>query len=144
METSEQEFARRYADYAASGELYPQPEGSPLLEFAAGGRVLYLFDRCGPYAARAGQARVVVHGILNLSELELLPQPAEERLTVEGVSAVWGTGEILEVERRTWVVHARVPLVLSAFESLPPARAGDWVNFVTLPPLHGFLISNRD
>ena len=57
LESSETEFASRYAAFAAQGTLYPGREGSPLLEFSAGGRVLYLFDRSGPYAARPGPAR---------------------------------------------------------------------------------------
>ena len=142
LETSEGEFAHRFAAYAAAGELRPQCEGSPLLEFVAAGRVLYLFDRCGPYAASPGPARVVVHGLLDSVQLEQ-PAPAEERLTVQGISAVSGMGEVLEVSRHIWVVRARLPLVLAAFEPLPPAQPGDWVSFATLPPLHGFILEER-
>ncbi|MDO4246328.1 MAG: hypothetical protein Q4C89_09920 [Deinococcus sp.] len=144
LETSEQEFADRFAAYAATGELYPQREGSPLLEFVAGGRVLYLFDRCGPYAARPGAARVVVHGMLDPAQTAVLGSPAEESLSVQGVSALSGCGQVLEASRRVWVVQARVPLVLAAFAPLPPVRAGDWVQFVTLPPLHGFVLHGAE
>lgn len=144
LESSETEFASRYEAFAAQGLLYPQREGSPLLEFSTGGRVLYLFDRSGPYAGRPGPARVVVHGLLDLPETHVLsPEEAaaaRENLTVVGVSGVEGVGEVLDVTRRVWVVRARVPLVLAAFEPLPPARPGDWVAFRTLPPLHGFLV----
>ncbi|ANC71940.1 hypothetical protein [Deinococcus radiodurans] len=143
LETSEAEFAHRYAAYAAEGELYPQTEGSPLLEFLSGGRVLYLFDRCGPYAARPGPARVVVHGLLDLSETEVLGPDAGdagESLTVQGVSAVTGRGQIVQASRRVWVVQARLPLVLADFGPLPSAQPGDWVAFRTLPPLHGFVV----
>ncbi|GMA17305.1 hypothetical protein E5F05_20325 [Deinococcus metallilatus] len=144
LESSETEFASRYAAFAAEGELYPQPEGSPLLEFATGGRVLYLFDRTGPYVARPGFARVVVHGVLDLAGTRRLT-PGEERgtpetLTVVGISGVEGTGEVLHAARQVWVVRARVPLVLAAFEPLPPVQVGEWVAFRTLPPLHGFLL----
>lgn len=144
LESSETEFASRYEAFAAQGLLYPQREGSPLLEFSTGGRVLYLFDRSGPYAGRPGPARVVVHGLLDLPETRVL-SPEEtattrETLTVVGVSGVEGAGEVLDVTRRVWVVRARVPLVLAAFEPLPPVRPGDWVAFRTLPPLHGFLV----
>ncbi|GBF07143.1 hypothetical protein DAERI_120136 [Deinococcus aerius] len=144
LESSETEFASRYEAFAAQGLLYPQREGSPLLEFSTGGRVLYLFDRSGPYAGRPGPARVVVHGLLDLPGTRVL-SPEEtattrENLTVVGVSGVEGAGEVLDVTRRVWVVRARVPLVLAAFEPLPPVRPGDWVAFRTLPPLHGFLV----
>lgn len=146
LETSETEFAERYAPHAAQGTLYPQHEGSPLLEFLAGGRVLYLFDRCGPYAARPGPARVVVHGLLDPDGTEVLRPhtAAEERLTVQGVSAVTGCGQVVEASRRVWVVQARLPLVLAAFGALPPAQPGDWVTFRTLPPLHGFVVREGD
>ena len=159
LETSESEFARRYAAYAAEGQLYPQYEGSPLLEFLAGGRVLYLFDRCGPYAARPGPARVVVHGLLDPDETRVLGPDAAgettggeatgveatggdgESLTVRGVSAVTGRGRVVAASGRVWVVQARLPLVLAAFGTLPPAQPGDWVAFGTLPPLHGFVVT---
>ncbi|WP_019586550.1 hypothetical protein [Deinococcus apachensis] len=144
LESSETEFASRYEAFAAQGLLYPQREGSPLLEFSTGGRVLYLFDRSGPYAGRPGPARVVVHGLLDLPGTHVLT-PEEtvtvrENLTVVGISGVEGVGEVLDVTRRVWVVRARVPLVLAAFEPLPHVRPGDWVAFRTQPPLHGFLV----
>ena len=143
LENSEAEFMARYGEYAASGLLYPQPEGSPLLEFAAGGRVLYLFDRCGPYAAPPGPARVVVNGLLDLPATEVLGQdaPQGETLTLVGISAAEGCGQIEQVLGRSWVVRARLPLVLSAYSVLPAARPGDWVRFRTLPPLHGFVLT---
>ena len=144
LESSETEFASRYGAFAAQGTLYAQREGSPLLEFSTGGRVLYLFDRSGPYAGRPGPARVVVHGVLDPAATRVLPREeaaaAHETLTVVGISGVEGVGEVLDVARRVWVVRARMPLVLAAFEPLPPVRVGEWVAFQTQPPLHGFLI----
>ncbi|BDP40265.1 hypothetical protein DAETH_02340 [Deinococcus aetherius] len=146
LESSELEFASRYEAFAAQGQLYSQREGSPLLEFASGGRVLYLFDRSGPYRGRPGPARVVVHGVLDRrgdGPRVLTPDElgrAREALTVVGVSEVEGVGKLLAVSRRVWVVHARLPLVLGAFEELPGAEVGEWVSFRTLPPLHGFLL----
>ncbi|MDB5044817.1 MAG: hypothetical protein JWQ08_867 [Deinococcus sp.] len=142
LESSETEFASRYAAWAAVGHVYPQREGSPLLEFSAGGRVLYLFDRSGPYAVKPGPARIVVNGILDLTLTETRPRREGEReeLTVIGISGLEGAGEVLEVSRRSWVVQARLPMVLSSFTPLPEARPGDWVAFRTLPLLHGFMV----
>ncbi|MEW6420845.1 MAG: hypothetical protein AB1511_03845 [Deinococcota bacterium] len=144
LESSETEFASRYQAYAAQGQLYPQREGSPLLEFAAGGRVLYLFDRSGPYAGCPGPAQVVVHGVLDLAGTRVLApeetREASEMLTVVGISSVEGVGQVLDVSRRVWVVQARLPLVLAAFEPLPTVPLGSWVAFRTQPPLHGFLV----
>lgn len=138
LETSPDEFAARFAAYAARGRLYPQPEGSPLLEFVCAGLPLYLFDRMGPYAARSGDARVVVHGILERCELL---EGGEEELRLTGISRLCGVGRVLDVEsRRSAVVQARLPLVLSRLEGLPPLSAGDWLAFETQSPLHGFLV----
>lgn len=140
LENSEGEFTARFAEYAAQGTLYPQREGSPLMEFAAGGRVLYLFDRNGPYAAKAGPAQVIVHGILEPGALTLLPGTREEKLALVGVSALEGQGRVLAVSRKICVVQARIPLVLAAFDPLPECRTDDWVSFRTAAPLHGFLL----
>ncbi|WP_412026808.1 hypothetical protein [Deinococcus yunweiensis] len=144
LETSEREFTARFMEYAAQGLLYPQTEGSPLLEFSSGGRVLYLFDRCGPYAAPPGPASVVIHGILEA--LTPLPDGAErvELLSVQGVSGVEGQGQVLAGgSRDTWVIHARVPLVLSSFTGGPSLPPGSWVAFRTVPPLHGFVVGRE-
>jgi len=142
LESSEAEFTSRFRAFAAQGQLYPQPEGSPLLEFAAGGRVLYLFDRSGPYAAPPGPAQVIVHGILDPARAAaLLPgSQVSEVLTVNSISAVEGVGEVIFTAPQVWVVRARLPLVLAAFGPLPRVEVGDWVSFQTLPPLHGFLL----
>lgn len=140
LESSVEEFVARFADHAAHGTLYPQAEGSPLLEFAAGGRVLYLFDRSGPYAVKPGAGRVIVHGVAESLQRWDAPAPPQETLSVLSVSSVEGTGEVLEVGRASFVVRARLPLVLGYFGSLPGVRAGDWVSFRTAPPLHGFVM----
>lgn len=139
LETSERDFASRYAEFAAQGTLYPQREGSPLLEFAVGGRVLYLFDRSGPYAARPGVARVVVHGVLDPEGTEVR-ESGEETLHVLGVSSVEGVGRVVAVPRGAVVVQARLPLVLASFGGVGGVQVGEWLAFRTLPPLHGFLI----
>ncbi|MDK2014317.1 MULTISPECIES: hypothetical protein [unclassified Deinococcus] len=141
LETSEREFAARYAEFAAEGTLYPSREGSPLLEFGVAGRVLYLFDRSGPYAAAPGAARLVVHGVLEPAGLRLLTAQEElrEQLHALGVSGVEGRGVVLSVGRQVVVVRARLPLVLGAFGPLPGVQPGDWVGFRTVPPLHGFM-----
>lgn len=139
LENSEQEFMDRYAAYAAEGQLYPQTEGSPLLEFSAGGRVLYLFDRTGPYCGKPGPARVLVHGILDPALTQVVAG-GPEKLMPTSISALEGVGQVLEASRRVVAVRARIPLVLATFDGLPDLRPGDWLAFGTLPPLHGFVL----
>ena len=139
LESSVEEFVARFRSHAARGTLYPQGEGSPLLEFAAAGRVLYLFDRSGPYALRPGEGELIVHGVADLIEPT---GEREETWRALGVSAVEGVGEVVEVGRGLGVVRARLPIVLGRFDGWPNVRAGDWVRFKTLPPLHGFAISS--
>ncbi len=141
IEISPEEFTERHRQYAAEGLIYPQPEGSPLLEFAAGGRVLYLLDRCGPYSARPGLAQVIVNGMLDRAEPT---DQQQESLTVVGVSGLEGVGQILERPRGgapTLVVQARLKLVLNADTALPDLKVGDWISFSTVPPLHGFTVN---
>ena len=149
LESSEYEFGHRFSKYAAHGLLYPQTEGSPLLEFATHGQVLYLFDRCGPYAAHAGQAMVVIHGILDAGAITVL-DPSEalaagEELSHISISSLEGLGQLLLIESNIWVVQAKVPLVLGSFDPLPKLNLSEnqsvWVRFKTLPPLHGFILN---
>lgn len=141
LESSTEEFAQRFREHAARGYVYAQPEGSPLIEFAAGGRVLYLFDRSGPYAVRPGEGSLVVHGVVDEASLAVLrSDEAPESLALVGVSSVEGVGEVLEVVRNLCVVRARIPLVLGRFQPWAGVRPGDWLRFSTLPPLHGFQV----
>ncbi|MBB6098713.1 hypothetical protein HNR42_002148 [Deinobacterium chartae] len=138
LENSVEEFVERFREYAAQGQLYPQPENAVLLEFAAGGRVLYLFDRTGPYTARPGEARVIVHGVLS----ELAPaEDLQESLFSSGVSQLEGVGQITELQRGFLIVRCRLPLVLGVLEDrMPEVRVGDWIAFKTLAPVHGFVV----
>ena len=146
IELSPEEFTQRHRQYAADGLIYPQTEGSPLLEFVAGGRVLYLLDRCGPYAARPGNARVIVNGMVSRWERSVSEQ---ESLNVVGVSGLEGVGQVLDRPRGgapTLVVQARLKLVLNvgqplADQVLDGLNPGDWIRFATEPLLHGFVIS---
>ncbi|AZI42984.1 hypothetical protein EHF33_09725 [Deinococcus psychrotolerans] len=140
LETSVEDFVSRFEADAAEGQLYPQPEGSPLMEFVSGGRTLYLFDRTGPYTAKPGAARVIVHGTFaRFAKLPSVPEPLT-KLAAVGISGMEGVGQITRLASRfTVVVQARLPLVLSSFTPLPELEAGEWLSFETQPPLHGFL-----
>lgn len=143
LETDPESFAARFAAHAAHGELLPQPEGSPLMEFVVAGLALYLFDRTGPYTARPGPAQVVIHGVLEGCEVV---HDAAPSLQVVGVSQLTGVGEVRAVDsRHTVIVHVAegagpLPLVLSGFAPLPRVQVGDLLAFTTQPPLHGFLV----
>ena len=143
IEISPEEFTERHRQYAAEGLIYPQPEGSPLLEFAAGGRVLYLLDRCGPYTARPGLARVIVNGVLSRHERT---ESRQESLTIVGVSGLEGTGQIVDRPRGgapTLVVRSRLTLVLNSHAPLTDLEIGDWISFATEPVLHGFTVNGQ-
>ncbi|ULH15129.1 hypothetical protein MF271_14385 [Deinococcus sp. KNUC1210] len=145
IESSPEEFTERHRHYAAHGLIYPQPEGSPLIEFVAGGRVLYLLDRCGPYVALPGEAYVIVNGVV--SAWARLPEaPPEEQLGVVGVSGLEGVGQVLACPRGgppTVVVRARLTLVLSGYTPFPELAPGDWISFTTEAPLHGFVLTGQ-
>ena len=139
LENSPDEFTVRFHEYATQGILYPHIEGGPLLEFASKGRVLYLFDRSGPYGIPSGEASVIVHPLLKT--WELTPE-REERLFPTGVSSVEGTGKVLEVQRGFLIVQARITLVIGILENtMPKVLAGEWIKFSSESPIHGFVVT---
>lgn len=151
LESSPQEFADTYSEYAAAGQLLPRPEGSFLLEFVCGDLALYVLDRCGPYVL-PGPARLVLHGLIDPEETALEPLGSEAPWAeVRGRSSVQGVGRVVAQTARAAVVDAGFPLVLSRPAQPPytpgcwtlPAQVGEWVRFVTLPPLHGYLIEGN-
>lgn len=139
LEESIAEFVERWRHHVADCLLYARPEGSPLLEALVGGRVLYLLDRSGPYAARSGVARLIVHPV---AETLVPGRPGDEVLQSTGVSRVHAEGEVLEVGRGIVVVRARAALVTGVFdESWRGVKPGDWVSFDSLEPVHGFHVA---
>lgn len=152
LESSPAEFADTYARYAAAGELLPRLEGSFLLEFVVGDLVLYLFDRCGPYFF-TGPAHVIVHGLTDPTITTLTVAPPNEQPWAEatGRSALRGVGQVVAQTHRATVLDAGLLLVLSQ-PTFPPytagswsleAEVGDWVQFSTLNPLHGYLVERN-
>ncbi len=142
LEHSTAEFIERFKHRAALVMLYPQIEASPLLEARLGGRVVYLFDRTGPYTARAGEAFVIVNPVAE--RLEKLEGDQEASLSVVGVSRLEGVGRVLEVDANHIVLEARAVLVIGALdESWRGLRVGDWVAFSSAEPIHGFFLRSN-
>ncbi len=138
LEHSVEEFAQRFAGRANAVALYPQPLGSPLLEFCAGGLVLYLFDRTGPQVA-SGAAKVIVHPLLRWLE-RIPPQDAPE-LACSAISALSGSGQVEAAERGFLIVQSQLLLVCGLLEGGEPAASpGDWVRFTSHAPVHGFVV----
>jgi hypothetical protein len=138
LEQSVAEFMERWKQHATNATIYPQPEGSPLLEARVGGRVIYLFDRVGPYVARHGEVRLVVHPV---TETITPTNDHKEVLQPAGVSRLEATGTVVEVARGFVIVQARARLVVGVFdESWRNLKVGDWVRFSSLEPVHGFYL----
>lgn len=141
LENSIAEFIQSWKHRATPAIVYPQPEGSPLLEVRIGGRVIYLLDRVGPYAARPGEVNLIVHPI---AETVTRVEPAEEELRPVGVSRIEALGSVLEVSRSFVVVQARVPLVIGVFDdSWRDLKSGEFVAVSSLEPVHGFYLSAK-
>lgn len=136
IEDSVAEFVERWRHHAADCLIYPRPEGSPLIEARVAGRVLYLFDRSGPYSARPGEARLIVHPV---AETIALSEAGTETLQSNGVSRIHAAGTVLEVGRGVVVVRALAPLVVGIFDdSWRRVSPGDQVSLESLEPVHGF------
>ncbi len=141
LENSIAEFVQSWKHHAAQAVVYPQPEGSPLLEVRIGGRVIYLLDRVGPYAARPGEANLIVHPV---AETVKKIEATDEELRPIGVSRISAIGSVLEVSRGFVVVQARAPLVVGVFDdSWRNLKIGDCVSVESLEPVHGFYLNAK-
>lgn len=141
IEDSPEGFISRWGEYAASVELFPHTEGSPLLECRAGEALVQLFERTGPYLARPGPARVIIHPVAE--RVERVAEGEDDRPGVEvtGVSRIEACGTVVAVDGQLVVVDAGVPLVVAALERPERAfSAGEVVWFASRAPVHGFVI----
>ncbi len=140
LEHSTIEFLEHFKAHAARVFLYPQIEASPLLEVRVGGRVVYLFDRTGPYSAVNGEALMIVNPMVDsLSVVET----QEADLNVLGISRLDGVGRVVAVEPNHVVLEARALLVIGVLDdSWRKVKVGDWVEFSSLEPVHGFFVKS--
>ncbi len=138
LEESVESFILHYKPYAALVEILPYLEGSPLLECVVGNTVVQVLERTAPYLARPGKMRLIINPTAKVLE------PAEEirkSLVTVATSRIRATGPVLELGRQALIVDAGTPLVVSFFGSLPEGVAvGEWVQFESLAPLHGFVL----
>lgn len=142
LENSIEEFVERFREHAALGHLYPQTEGSVLLEFSCAGQVIYLFDRTGPYLRPFGdQVPVIVHPLL--ASWDFSPEQVAS-LATPRISAIHGVGQVSHLYRGFVVVNSLFPLVFGILEDqMPKLAVGDWIRFESLAPVHGFVVSNH-
>lgn len=138
IEESVEGFISRWQSYATPVELFSRVEGSPLLECRAGDLIFHVFERTGPYEARPGEARLIVHAMTE----EVQPAPARVRhLELLGLSRIRAQGPVLEVDTEALVLDAGFPLVVGVFAGVPERiAAADWLEFESTAPLHGFLV----
>jgi hypothetical protein len=142
MEDSVEGFILHYKPYAATVELLPKTEGSPLLEVVANHRVLHLLERTAPYQSKPGKAQVIVNPMaqtLNKSDeaVKSITVPALGKMRVQGV--------VLEIFPDAAIIDAGVTLVVSLLEEFPEDIAlGDYISFDSLSPIHGFVIQKEE
>jgi hypothetical protein len=140
LEHSTIEFLEHFKAYAARVFLYPQIEASPLLEARVGGRVVYLFDRMGPYSAVNGEALMIVNPMV---ETVTVSETQEADLNVLGVSKLEGVGQVVAVEPNHVMLEARALLVIGVLDdSWRKVKVGDWLQFSSLEPVHGFFVKS--
>jgi len=138
FEESVESFVTQWKPYAADVHLFSRVEGSPLLECLAGGVIFRVFERTGPYAAGVGRAQLIVHP---LTERVQKLGTAQRALKVTGLSKLHAQGLVLLRRGNMVVVDAVIPLVTGSFGDLPDdVAAGDWLEFESLAPVHGFVL----
>lgn len=142
IEESVEAFIVRYKPYAATVELLPRVEGSPLLECYTGKQVLRLFERTNPYLAKPGKVRLIINP--SAEHLTASDTPHKALRTVAlGQLAI--NGLLLERERHSAIVDAGLPLVVTTFEPIDEGLSiGDWVRCLTLIPIHGFVLPKAE
>ena len=138
IEESVESFITQFKPYAAPVEVLPHVEGSPLLECVVGRTVIHLLERTSPYAARPGMGQVII----NPTTLGLEPSAeAIKELLAPALSQLKVTGLVLERQEGAVIVDAGVPLVVTLFSDVPETlAAGDWVQFESITPVHGFFV----
>ena len=140
LEHSTIEFLEHFKAFAARVFLYPQIEASPLLEARVGGRVVYLFDRTGPYSAVNGEALMIVNPMV---ESVAIAETQEADLNILGVSKLEGVGRVVAVQPNHVVLEARALLVIGVLDdSWRKVKVGDWLKFSSLEPVHGFFVKS--
>jgi hypothetical protein len=170
LEHSISEFIEQFKPHASRVQLYPQTEASPLLEVKVGGRVVYVLDRVGPYVAGTGEVWMIVNpmvatlskaqtqeaelhstGISKLEGVGLVVAIAPNHVVLEVtpnhvVLEVTPDRNVLEVTPDRNVLEVTQPetkakLVLGVLdESWRSVQVGDWVQWVSLEPVHGFVV----
>lgn len=129
----------RWRGYANRATLYSHTEGSPLLECAINGHMLNVFERTNPYIATPGDIEIIINP---LTEHASKPQTSHKHLELTGISQMHACGLVLFRSEHTVVIDAGFPLVVSVFADLPDdAAAGDWLEFTSLAPIHGFILT---
>lgn len=129
----------RWRGYANRATLYSHTEGSPLLECAINGYILNVFERTNPYVSTPGDIEIIVNP---LTEQVTKPEEPAKHLELTGLSQMKACGLVLFRGDNTVVIDAGLPLVVSVFAALPDdAAAGDWLEFTSLAPVHGFILT---
>ncbi len=138
FEESVEGFIARWRGYANLAKLYSHIEGSPLLECSIEGHILNVFERTNPYASLPGNIQLIVNPT---AQQVHKPKNSDKRLEVIGISQVHACGLVLVRNEQTIVIDAGFPLVVSVFDPLPDdVAAGDWLEFESLNPIHGFIL----
>lgn len=148
IEDSPESFISRWREHAASVELFPRTEGSPLLEARAGQTLLQLFERTGPYLSRPGRAQVIIHPVTE--SVERLPDASSEEgvssevgVEVTGVSRFEVRARVVTVDGHVAVMDAGMPLVVGILNQQgAPLAPGELVRFSTRPPAHAFVLTD--
>ena len=138
LEHSVFEFIERFKQHAVKTTLYPQIEGSPLIEAKLGSQVIYLFDRTGPYSAKHGAALVIVNPVTET----ITSSEAGESLSITGVSSLEAVAVVVETEQSHVIVKTRgVTLVVGVLDdSWKNVKPGQRVAFKSVDAVHGFYL----
>ncbi len=138
FEDSVDAFIQRWHPFVVPVRIFPKVEGSPLFECQAGGVILSLLERTGPYESVAGEARVIINATTLIVEQV---EPAPGGLEVLAISQIRALGQVVVRNGNSLVVDVGIPIVLGVHDPLPNTiEEGITIRFDSVPPLHGFVV----
>ena len=138
FEESPDGFISRWRTHAARARVFSRTEGLPLLEVEAGGAILQVLERTGPYLASPGEAQVIINPTAVSVQVH---SNGKRSVEVAGIGQMRGCGQVTLRDDPFLVLDVGAPVVLGVVEELPAeAVPGAWVSFEAIPPIHGFVV----
>lgn len=137
IEESLESFVTQFKPYAVTTELLGRTEGSPLVECVIRDKIVHFLERTGPYLSTPGKHNVIINTLI---ERSIKAQESTKSFDSPAISQLKATGLVLEHHGESLVVDVGVTFIVSCFDGFEDVAVGDWIEFESVPPVHGFVL----